>query len=50
MFVRVARRSAFFSTLPYLLNLILLGGVVWAQDASTGALRGTVCWMRRERR
>src|SRR2546423_15552139 len=28
--------------LPFLLTLILAGGVLWAQDASTGALRGTV--------
>ncbi len=28
--------------LSYLLTLIIAGGVLWAQDASTGALRGTV--------
>jgi hypothetical protein len=28
--------------IPYLLTLILVGGDLQAQDASTGALRGTV--------
>ena len=37
------RRQTFYSFgIPYLLTLILAGNVLWAQDASTGALRGTV--------
>jgi Carboxypeptidase regulatory-like domain/TonB dependent receptor len=42
MFVGRARQTLYLLGLPYLLNLILLGGNARAQDASTGALRGTV--------
>src|SRR6266481_2274116 len=37
------RRQTFYSfCIPYLLTMFLVGGVLRAQDASTGALRGTV--------
>jgi len=36
------RRTLSLLSIPYLLALILTGGFLWAQDASTGALRGTV--------
>src|SRR3979490_822662 len=36
------RQTLSLSSIPYLVALILAGGVLWAQDASTGALRGTV--------
>jgi len=36
------RQTRSLFVIPYLLTLICAGGVLWAQDASTGALRGTV--------
>ncbi len=42
MFSGETRQTLYFLGLPYLLSLILFGGSVCAQDASTGALRGTV--------
>ncbi|MFY9559495.1 MAG: TonB-dependent receptor [Terriglobales bacterium] len=42
MFGGRARQTLYLPVIPYLLSLILLGSGVRAQDASTGALRGTV--------
>ena len=36
------RQTRYLLGIPYLLTLILVGGDLRAQDASTGALRGTV--------
>src|SRR5258705_12023248 len=36
------RQTVYLLGSSCLLTLILAGGVLWAQDASTGALRGTV--------
>jgi len=42
MFVARTRQALYFLVLPHLVNLILIGGIARAQDAATGALRGTV--------
>ncbi len=42
MFGGRTRQTPYLLGIPYLLTLILLGGGLRAQDASTGALRGTV--------
>jgi hypothetical protein len=42
MFAARTRQAFYLLSIPYLMNLILLGGSARAQDAATGALRGTV--------